>query len=436
MAVFEYQVPRASFSLRNKKSTKSKDGERALYVKVGINGGYVMKSTGIWLREDQWDPAAQIIVNCPDAKSLNETLDVLKRKIDRQLLENYGAMATPDDIRKFLNGPDPEGKVHIDFYMYAHKVNQNNYDKGKYGYRCWYAKERHIEAFKKFVQKKLFIQSLTFEELNVSIFDKYIAYRLNELRNTSREGINKTLVPLYEAIKYAVKNGIYDQVSAAQIVENYLSGRATVYSGKSAEEKVKFLTEEEMTSLAEFWRSLKPSSRKDALDTFFFSFYSCGLRASDLVTLEWRNIDFKKKEIRKVQVKTKRAPSVIIPLSVEAAQILERWQGRNSKYVFDWLPEGFDITDAAQLTTKINGFDRVMNGHLNRTSKDLKFSKTLTMHMARHTFAVLALNKGMDVYMISKLLGHSSIIATEKTYAEYMRDKLNKEAQKILEMKF
>lgn len=407
-----------------------------MYIKVGIDGGYVMKSTGIWLKPNQWDPAGQMVVNCIDAKELNEMLRTLKTKIDRLILTKYGELATANDIRQLLNSSDPERKTHIDFYNYAHEVNQSYYDKGKYGYKSWYSKKRNIIKFQKFVQEQLFMTSLTFEDLSVSIFDKYIAYRLNELKNTSREGINKTLVPLYEAIKYAVKNGIYDQVAAASIVENYLNVRATKYSDTPEQYKVKFLTVEEMSSLADFWRSLKPCSRRDALDSFFFSYYSCGLRASDLVTLEWKHIDFKKQEIKKVQVKTKKAPAVSIPLTEEALKILDRWHGLNSRFVFNWLPEDFDLTNEKELLTKINGFDKVVNEHLGRTSKDIKLNKSLTLHMARHTFAVIALNRGMDVYLISKLLGHSSIIATEKTYAEFMKDKLDMEAQKILEIEF
>ena len=50
----------------------------------------------------------------------------------------------------------------------------------------------------------------------------------------------------------------------------------------------------------------------------------------------------------------------------------------------------------------------------------------LTIHVARHTFAVLALKNGVDVYQISKFLGHKSIAATEKTYAEYLPSDMKK----------
>ena len=37
------------------------------------------------------------------------------------------------------------------------------------------------------------------------------------------------------------------------------------------------------------------------------------------------------------------------------------------------------------------------------------------MHVARHTFAVMALNSArLDVHLISRLLGHSSVTVTEK----------------------
>ena len=47
------------------------------------------------------------------------------------------------------------------------------------------------------------------------------------------------------------------------------------------------------------------------------------------------------------------------------------------------------------------------------------------MHAARHSFAVQALNNGMDVHVISTLLGHTSITATEKVYAKFLNKTLD-----------
>ena len=51
--------------------------------------------------------------------------------------------------------------------------------------------------------------------------------------------------------------------------------------------------------------------------------------------------------------------------------------------------------------------------------------KNLTTHVARHTFAVFALNNGVPIEVVSKMLGHSNIRTTQ-TYAKV----LNKEVEK------
>ena len=54
------------------------------------------------------------------------------------------------------------------------------------------------------------------------------------------------------------------------------------------------------------------------------------------------------------------------------------------------------------------------------------FALLLAFHCARHTFAVLALRQHKNLYAVSKLLGHTSIRATEKTYAEFLPDDYKK----------
>lgn len=63
----------------------------------------------------------------------------------------------------------------------------------------------------------------------------------------------------------------------------------------------------------------------------------------------------------------------------------------------------------------------------------------LTMHVARHTFAVLALNgetkDGIGVRkpmsMVSRLLGHASTDTTEKVYAKFLPQTLSDEVNRL-----
>ena len=50
--------------------------------------------------------------------------------------------------------------------------------------------------------------------------------------------------------------------------------------------------------------------------------------------------------------------------------------------------------------------------------------KNITMHCARHTFAVMALNQGMPIESVSRILGHSNITTTQ-IYAKITLQKLD-----------
>ncbi len=55
----------------------------------------------------------------------------------------------------------------------------------------------------------------------------------------------------------------------------------------------------------------------------------------------------------------------------------------------------------------------------------------ILLHVARHTFAVLALNDGMQMSVVSRLLGHASTGVTEKVYAKYLPETLEEEVNRL-----
>lgn len=53
------------------------------------------------------------------------------------------------------------------------------------------------------------------------------------------------------------------------------------------------------------------------------------------------------------------------------------------------------------------------------------------IHIARHTFAVFALNKGLSMSVVSRLLGHGSTDITEKVYARFLPETLSSEVARL-----
>ena len=55
----------------------------------------------------------------------------------------------------------------------------------------------------------------------------------------------------------------------------------------------------------------------------------------------------------------------------------------------------------------------------------------ILFHCARHTFAVFALNKGLSMSVVSRLLGHGSTDVTEKVYARFLPETLSSEVARL-----
>jgi site-specific recombinase XerD len=51
-----------------------------------------------------------------------------------------------------------------------------------------------------------------------------------------------------------------------------------------------------------------------------------------------------------------------------------------------------------------------------RWAKQVGLRKEISLHSMRSTFASVLIQKGIDIYTVSRLLGHSSVKVTERHY--------------------
>lgn len=71
-----------------------------------------------------------------------------------------------------------------------------------------------------------------------------------------------------------------------------------------------------------------------------------------------------------------------------------------------------------------------MNAYLKEIATICNIDKTLTTHVARHTFACLAVEYGMPIDVLAKILGHSNTNMT-RHYAKFSEQLIGREMQKI-----
>ncbi|MBS6992583.1 MAG: tyrosine-type recombinase/integrase [Alistipes sp.] len=71
-----------------------------------------------------------------------------------------------------------------------------------------------------------------------------------------------------------------------------------------------------------------------------------------------------------------------------------------------------------------------MNAYLKELAVICNIDKTLTTHVARHTFACLAVEYGMPIDVLAKILGHTNTNMT-RHYAKFSENLIGREMQKI-----
>lgn len=174
-------------------------------------------------------------------------------------------------------------------------------------------------------------------------------------------------------------------------------------------------TERDYLSVEEVKLLMKtPCPYKDLKLAFLFSCFT-GLRKSDILDLRWKNIMRKdnKYQIYKRIQKTQRWQT--IPLSEQALL---------------WLPKRREVSDDARVFKSMSNSSLASNIKKWAQIAGIKH-KRVTFHVARHTFATLELSLGVDLYTVSKLLGHTNI-ATTQIYAKVV-DKQKEEAIDLID---
>lgn len=373
----------------------------------------------------------------PEANRINALLLNRVDKIDG-LLAEYSQrnpnQITAQLINDFLSDKpvirQDKGKDFIEFATerldsdYSrNRIGRSRYMNGKSGLNIF---QTFLRATKKGTYKT---DSIYVGEISVELVDEYITWR-RDVKLNSDATINHSLTPILKACAYAAELKMIDPSINARLQDMRIAPKISLAIDES-EFDGKSLTQEEFGKLLKFYESDKETRRKEFIEMFIFAFHACGLRVVDVMTLQWGHIDFEKKELRKVMVKTNKRH--VIPLSTPAIEILKKWKDKrpDSKYVFDLVKDDLDIDNDESLYRARNSATKCINQSLNVVGEKLNLKFSLTMHVARHTFAVLALNKGLSMTVVSRLLGHASTDITEKVYAKFLPETLSLEMERL-----
>ena len=413
------QYPLGKYRLRTPKEV---DKEKAYPVELEYtwNRQVIRKTTNVFVKVADWNPngnqgrGALRASYGDEYKRMNNLLLSRVDKVD-SLLAEYN-QAHPNQITvEVISGlladkplaRKDQGKDFVEFAMerLASDYSRNRIGRSRYenGRSCMNIFQTFLRATKCGTSRP---DSIYVGDMTPDLLDKYIAWR-REVKLNSDATINHALTPILKACAYASEMGMIEPAV-----------------GKS-------LTKEQMLFLLEYYNTCPEPRRKEFLEMFFFAFHACGLRVVDVMTLQWKHIDFSRQELRKIMIKTNKRH--VIPLTEPALHILQRWQEKRSgcRYVFDLVKDNLDLDDAEALYKARNNATKCINQSLAVVGEQVGLPFSLSMHAARHSFAVFALNKGLSMSVVSRLLGHSSTDVTEKVYARFLPETLSNEVARL-----
>lgn len=317
-----------------------------------------------------------------------------QQKTHNKEVEKKVEIIRAEKEKDYLNGKygfQSESKTKANFIDYFRKLtNERLKSKGNYG--NWDSALKHLI--------KYCGNNVAFQNVDLTFCEGYREYlqitaKKNDGKNLSGSSVNSYMCKLRAALNQAVDDRVI-----------LVNPALKVSTPRVIEKERSYLTLEEVQKL------FKTDCRYDVLKRAFL--FSCltGLRWSDVNKLEWSELQKEDNNWKIVfhQQKTKGLQYHYI--SIQARELLGS-QIEGIKRVFVGLK-----------------YSAYMNTALMQWCLKAGITKHITFHCSRHTYAVLQLSLGTDIFAVSKLLGHTEIKTTQ-IYAKLV-DQKQKEAATVI----
>ena len=240
-------------------------------------------------------------------------------------------------------------------------------------------------------------------KLNTKDIEKYIT----TLKEYAPSTVSRNISAIKSFYTYMVKSGKIDTNITDPIKEPKIGTHLPSY-----------LTIDEVNDLLDIEINNNFDYRNKAILELM---YATGLRISEVINLEFKNIDFDECIVRIIGKGSKER---IVPINDYALEALNDYlniarpnmliKGENN-YIF--------INNHGNKMTRQGIFKMIKNECLKKG-----IDKNISPHTLRHTFATHLLENGADLRIIQELLGHSDI-STTQIYTHISNDKLKKDYQ-------
>ena len=365
--------------LRQRKQTKK--GTISLYLE--IYKGYAETKDGKRKPIRDYEYLDLYLIDKP-----SNPIDKQQNKENLKLAESIKAKRELE-IKNGTYGFTNEFKKQTNFIEYFRNLVNKKESKGNFG--NWYSTQIHLEKYAG--------RNVTFKDIDLQFAEGFKEYLNKVKRKDGKPLANNSKASYFAKFRASLNEAVKEKI---------IYGNPAVETGNfnTVESQREYLTLDEVRKLAQ------TECRYDVLKRAFL--FSCltGLRWSDINNLKWNDVQQITNSFRIHFKQQKTKGQQYLDINQQARELMQGI-GKPDERVFIGL-----------------NYSSYMNVALQMWILKAGITKQITFHCARHTFAVLQLTLGTEIYTLSKMLGHSELKTTQ-IYAKIVDEKIKEAVNKI-----
>ena len=387
-----------------KKRSSYKSGPISIYLRITVDGERAELATGRKCEPSKWNSAAGRANGTKEViKSLNawlSSIEIRIYEIVRELSDSKEVVSAEVIKNKFL-GKETTGRMFLEIFA-DHNKKIEALVGDEYAPGTLQRYETTLKHSRDFLEEKYRVSDIDITSIDHHFITEFEFY-LRSVRKCANNSAVKYVKNFKKIIRICMANGWLDK-------DPFINYKAKV----KRVDRV-FLTEEELKTISE--KVFEVERLNHVKDVFLFSCYT-GLAYADVQKLKTSEIV--KGHDGEIWINTKRKKTDIatrVPLLPVASILLNKYKKHpmceNTGKVFPVCS------------------NQKMNAYLKEIATVCGIGKTLTYHIARHTFATtVTLSNGVPIESVSKMLGHTSIKTTQH-YAKILDMKVGADMERL-----
>lgn len=402
----------ASISVVCYKSKTLSNGECPLMVQISKNGKRKYQSLGVSINPIFWDfLKSKPKPNCPNGAFIQKIVLDKSTELQRQILE-FSAnqiVVTPTKLLE-VNSPAVRVKTVGEFYR---ELIEHYGQTNKTGNRLIY--KGSYNSIRDFSKGRL---NILFTDMDINWLNKYEKWlRAKGNKETTMSLLFRTLRSAYNK---AVESRCATKINYP--FDNFKISKFDVKTKKRA------ISKEDVLKIIGLDLSQEDEGVKFSRDIFVFSYLGGGINFTDISNL--RPEDLFENRIQYIRQKT--GKKMGFQLQLEANRILSKFNQlpNFTGFLFPILDKRIHKT-AIQKQNRIHKILVKINKDLKQIAELAEISMNLSTYVARHSFATILKNSGVNISLISEALGHSDL-STTLIYLDSFENSQMDEAMKCL----